>query len=565
MPVAAALAGGLREQHRAAGALLVAWPSPAPPRAALGDAGGLAAGGTAAGPRARAVARGRLAWLALAPASSPRRAALAAVDVPAVIAVPARGHGDRYLLAERTSSSWSSPRREPGLEALALAGLEVRPAPVVVHRPLDSPGPGPAAMAGWATCGWRYRGDDVQPAHLGAGTISRRISGAQHRRPPPAFVATTVARRRSRVTRGERAGVDPARRRAASRSSSARWCSGRRARRRAARRAAQRAADLAALAGARAMHDAYARLFEPALLDGRAEPAPPGEGATTSRSGARRRVRVARANGASRARVPFPDADSFAPSAIRVDACATARGRPASAASRRSRERGGGARAAAAGSRLRQRRRLRRPARVPPGQADAPRRRARLRPDGARGARRRRRAARSPAAFAPTPSRPCCSPATPTRAGSRRPARRCTASAPSSTSARRRPTAGWRPTRRRFHFMQRYGWEPWHYGYTLNARSSPGAARRRRRRRRGTLPDFVPGAFAPAIARAAQRWNVSATLLAAQLYAESELQPVRGRAARARRGSRSSCPAPPPRSASATRSTPSARSTPRRT
>src|SRR4051794_41410171 len=36
VPVAAALAGGLREQDRAAGALLVVWPSQSPPRAALG-------------------------------------------------------------------------------------------------------------------------------------------------------------------------------------------------------------------------------------------------------------------------------------------------------------------------------------------------------------------------------------------------------------------------------------------------------------------------------------------------------------------------------------------------
>ena len=39
--------------------------------------------------------------------------------------------------------------------------------------------------------------------------------------------------------------------------------------------AAQRAADLAALAGARAMHDAYPRLFEPAVIDGATQPAAP--------------------------------------------------------------------------------------------------------------------------------------------------------------------------------------------------------------------------------------------------------------------------------------------------
>jgi soluble lytic murein transglycosylase-like protein len=75
----------------------------------------------------------------------------------------------------------------------------------------------------------------------------------------------------------------------------------------------------------------------------------------------------------------------------------------------------------------------------------------------------------------------------------------------------------------RFHFVQRYAWEKWHYGFALNARSSPAAHGDGSGGR--TLPDFVPAAFAPALARAAQRWNVSATLLAAQLYAESNFNP----------------------------------------
>ena len=82
-----------------------------------------------------------------------------------------------------------------------------------------------------------------------------------------------------------------------------------------------------------------------------------------------------------------------------------------------------------------------------------------------------------------------------------------------------------------FHFLRRYPHEPWHFGYVLNARSTPrggpgrraGAAGRRGRAR--TLPSFVPARFAPALARAAQRWNVSAALLAAQLYAESNFNP----------------------------------------
>jgi len=39
------------------------------------------------------------------------------------------------------------------------------------------------------------------------------------------------------------------------------------------------------------------------------------------------------------------------------------------------------------------------------------------------------------------------------------------------------------------------------------------------------VPDFVPVRFAALLARAAQRWNVSAALLAAQLYAESNFNP----------------------------------------
>ena len=41
----------------------------------------------------------------------------------------------------------------------------------------------------------------------------------------------------------------------------------------------------------------------------------------------------------------------------------------------------------------------------------------------------------------------------------------------------------------------------------------------------GALPGFVPARFAPAIARAAQRWSVAGALLAAQLYRESGFNP----------------------------------------
>jgi hypothetical protein len=77
----------------------------------------------------------------------------------------------------------------------------------------------------------------------------------------------------------------------------------------------------------------------------------------------------------------------------------------------------------------------------------------------------------------------------------------------------------------RFRFVKRYAWEPWHFGYTGNPGSrsvgfggggeSVGSA----------LPAWVPAAYVPLFARAAQRWNVSAALLAAQARAESDFDP----------------------------------------
>ena len=107
---------------------------------------------------------------------------------------------------------------------------------------------------------------------------------------------------------------------------------------------------------------------------------------------------------------------------------------------------------------------------------------------------------------------------------------------------------------RAFGFIQRYSWEDWHYGYIHNARSRPGGAadgergaghadgeREREMSGGGSMPSFVPERFAPAISRAAQRWNVSATLLSAQLYRESTFNPT-AVSQRAPRGSLSSCP-----------------------
>jgi transglycosylase-like protein with SLT domain/D-alanyl-D-alanine carboxypeptidase-like protein len=75
----------------------------------------------------------------------------------------------------------------------------------------------------------------------------------------------------------------------------------------------------------------------------------------------------------------------------------------------------------------------------------------------------------------------------------------------------------------RFHFVRRYAWEPWHFGYALN----PGSASVGwGERSGGALPAFVPAAYRDPIARAAQRWNVGAALLAAQLYVESGFDPL---------------------------------------
>ena len=78
---------------------------------------------------------------------------------------------------------------------------------------------------------------------------------------------------------------------------------------------------------------------------------------------------------------------------------------------------------------------------------------------------------------------------------------------------------------RRFGFVKRYAWEAWHFGYTLNAGSASVGFGRDDGKGGSTLPSFVPAAYQEPITRAAQRWNVGAALLAAQLYAESGFNP----------------------------------------
>ncbi|MFP5389247.1 MAG: lytic transglycosylase domain-containing protein, partial [Thermoleophilia bacterium] len=91
----------------------------------------------------------------------------------------------------------------------------------------------------------------------------------------------------------------------------------------------------------------------------------------------------------------------------------------------------------------------------------------------------------------------------------------------------------------RFGFVQRYSWEPWHFGFNAgpppcspagNAVDAGGAfiaagGGDGSFSRGEGLPAFVPERFRASLQRAALRWNVSAALLAAQLMAESNFNP----------------------------------------
>jgi soluble lytic murein transglycosylase-like protein len=287
---------------------------------------------------------------------------------------------------------------------------------------------------------------------------------------------------------------------------------------------AQRAADLAALAGAKAMHAAYPRLFEPPEFDGRPNPYHLDRAAYLAR-GRTAALKVARANSADTADVAFPDRSTFAPVRIRVtvrEQIALARGR-----ARRRAEVGASAEAELA----------------PQGADGMPltgsgydgpfavRQGERMRPDVAQAFDRMERAARAEGVALLITSA-YRSDAEQAVLWQRNPDPKWVA--PPGKSLHRYATEldlgpqtayAWLAAHaERFHFIQRYSHEPWHYGFVLNARSTARATAGDGARRTG-LPAFVPDRYAPALARAAQRWNVSAALLAAQLYAESNFNP----------------------------------------
>jgi hypothetical protein len=293
------------------------------------------------------------------------------------------------------------------------------------------------------------------------------------------------------------------------------------------RDSAQRAADLAALAGARAMRESFERLFEPIRIRGRPNPRHLEKEAYVA-LGRAAAVRVAAANGSPRPAVSFPDAATFAPVRVRVVV-----------------ERG----VDIAGRTVRMRAdaeaELAPPAGVGPaafgsgGGYDGPlahRQGKPMRPDVAQAFDRMSAAARADG-IALVISSAFRSDAEQAVLFARNPDPKWVA--PAGESLHRNATEldlgprsahGWLAANAgRFHFLQRYSWEPWHYGYVLNPRSAPrprpASADGTSGGTAGGLPDFVPDRFAPAIDRAAQRWSVSATLLAAQLYAESGFNP----------------------------------------
>jgi hypothetical protein len=289
----------------------------------------------------------------------------------------------------------------------------------------------------------------------------------------------------------------------------------------------QRAADLASLAGARAMHDAYGGLFEPARLGGRANPAHLERAAYLER-GRRAALATARRNAARDVRVSFPDEDTFAPVRVRVEVRD-----PVEVGSRERVAAGAVAEAELAP-----------PGDVAlwsagPGEYHGPleqRQGKPMRPDVARAFDRMEAAARRDGVALVVVS------------GFRTNAEQAVLFArhpdpkwvaPPGQSLHRLGTEldlgpeaayGWLAANaKRFHFVQRYSWEPWHYGFTLNAgttsvgfsaKASGGDGETVR-----ALPSFVPAAYGKPLAQAAQRWNVSSALLAAQLMAESNFNP----------------------------------------
>ena len=301
--------------------------------------------------------------------------------------------------------------------------------------------------------------------------------------------------------------------------------------------AAQRAADLAAVAAARVMHENYGRLFEPAYIRRRPNPNHL-EKADYLALGRAAGQRVAQANGASQTAVTFPDEATIAPVRVRVDISERLRDRQRVTVAVSAEAELGPAADLSFGM---------------GGGYDGPlatRQGERMRPDVALAFDRLDAAARADGITLVINSG-YRSDAEQAVLWARNPDPKMVARPGESlhrngTELDLGPPAAYAwlaANATRFHFLQRYSWEPWHYGFTLNAGSSPrvtatsGASAAPQGRgaptggdgaagvSHGAVPGFVPAKFAPLLRAAAIRWNVSAKLLAAQLYAESSFNP----------------------------------------
>lgn len=291
-----------------------------------------------------------------------------------------------------------------------------------------------------------------------------------------------------------------------------------------------RAADLAAVSAARSLRDDYPRLFVPARL--------PGGGAnprhlTDSEHRARARaaaVAAARANGAGAARVAvrFPD-PGFAATRVRVALA----GRPPGAT--------GAVRAVAVAEAYPSVAAARdEPASAAGGYGGplAERQGERMRPDVARAFDRLAAAARAAghtllitSAYRSDAEQAALFAANPDPRWVARPGTSLHRCATELDLGPPGAHAWLAANARRFGFLRRYPWEPWHYGYVRGpepcsaAAGRVGAAAGDGRAAAASLPSFVPARFRAPIARAARRSNVSAALLAAQLLAESGFNP----------------------------------------
>jgi hypothetical protein len=305
----------------------------------------------------------------------------------------------------------------------------------------------------------------------------------------------------------------------------------------------QRVADLAAVSGARAMRDAYPRLFEaPELRPGVPNPRHLDE-ADYLALGRAAAVRAAAANGVHLAvsDVDFPGR-SFAPGSVRVSVRQPVTVRIGNGTQGRTlavKARATAALSAPAGAAP-----FGYAARASGGGYDGPlayRMGKPMRPDVATAFDRMAAAARDEAGLALEINSAFRSDAEQARLFAAHPDPKWVA--PPGTSLHRYGTEldlgppaayAWLLANcRRFGFIRRYAWEPWHFGYGTNPRDVPA------RYERGSwdppggdntrifshLPSFVPDAFRDPIARAALHWNVPETLLAAQLYAESGFNP----------------------------------------